>query len=312
MNVMVLAGGTGAAKLLDGLYRVHGPHEVSAIANVGDDIDCHGLYACPDFDMIAYMLAGLLDSEKGWGIAGDTYACFDALEQFCPGDTWFRVGDRDIATHLFRTQLLKQGFTLAQACRKVLDAIHVDMQIFPATNDVLRTIVCTETTPGGIEFQDYFVHQGAMPRVTEIRFDGASGAQPPTELLDAMAHVDRFVIGPSNPYLSIDPILSVKGIVDVLIRRREDVAFVSPVVAGQSLKGPTAKIMAELGVDVSCVTVAEKYLPVAGIAIIDEQDRETEQEIKNLGYRVHVFDTVMDSKEKREQLASAVLDVLGS
>ncbi|HME50613.1 MAG TPA: 2-phospho-L-lactate transferase [Candidatus Lokiarchaeia archaeon] len=308
MKIAVIAGGTGAAKLVEGLVRIEDPSSISIIVNVGDDTEMHGLYICPDFDMIAYTMAGIIDPVKKWGIADDTFQCLGMLQNYDPASSWFNLGDKDLATHVFRTRLLKEGATLTIVAGKILAALHVEARLLPCTDDRLRTIIRSGTD--FLDFQHYFVKEHAEPVADEIIFDGSEIAKATPEVMVALDGADKIVIAPSNPYLSIDPILAIDDIKQALVRRKDDVAFVSPVVAGDAIKGPTVKIMKERGLDPSCVSVAQHYQSIATSAFIDIQDEAFQGDVEALGYYVHVSDTIMDNLEKKENLARFIVSEL--
>ncbi|NMC03635.1 MAG: 2-phospho-L-lactate transferase [Candidatus Lokiarchaeota archaeon] len=222
--------------------------------------------------------------------------------------SWFNLGDKDIATSIFRTQLLGRGNTLTQVARKILDGLGVQFRMVPCTNDPVHTKIRSGSRVLG--FQEYFVKERAVPPADEILFEGASDAKASPEVKKALREADRILIAPSNPYLSIDPILAIKDVATALGHRKADVSFVSPVVAGDAFKGPTIKIMRERGLEPSCVSIARHYLPFATTAFIDVQDATLAPRIEQLGYRVHVFDTIMSSMEKKERLGRFILSVL--
>ena len=308
MNVAIIAGGTGAAKLVEGFMQIEKPSNISVIVNVGDDTEMHGLYICPDFDMIAYTVAGIIDPVKKWGIVGDTFQSLEMLNRYDPTCAWFNIGDKDLATHIFRTRLLKDGCTLTAVAGKILEALHVEARLLPCTDDHLRTIIRSGTD--FLDFQHYFVKAHAEPVADEIIFDGHETAKATDVVMAALQDADKIIIAPSNPYLSIDPILAVDDIKQSLVRRVNDVSFVSPVVAGDAIKGPTVKIMQERGVDPSCVSVARHYQGMASGAFIDAQDEAFQGDVEALGYHVHVSDTIMDSMEKKEALAQFLVSEL--
>jgi LPPG:FO 2-phospho-L-lactate transferase len=305
MTIAVIAGGIGAAKLIEGFARVDDGTGITIIVNVGDDTVMHGLSISPDFDMIAYTLAGLVDPVKRWGITGDTFNCLAMLGKYDRDSAWFNLGDKDIATSIYRTQLLHRGNTPTQVARKVLEGLGVKMDLIPCTNDPVHTKIRSGSRV--LDFQDYFVKERAAPIADEIVFNGAETARASPEVKKALREARRILIAPSNPYLSIDPILAIKDIKHLLVQRRDDVAFVSPVVAGDAIKGPTVKIMKERGLEPSCETIARHYRDIASIAFIDDRDRSLQPRVEQLGYSVYVFDTIMDSIQKKENLAKFIL-----
>ena len=249
--ITALAGGVGAARLLRGLVRVVAPDEVTAVVNTGDDTELHGLHISPDLDTVTYTLAGLNDDERGWGLAGETWRVMDSLERL-GGETWFRLGDHDLATHLYRTQRLAEGATLSQVTAEITQSLGVDVPLLPMSDDPVRTRL---TLLGGpeVSFQEYFVGHRHAVAVSSVRFAGAEAAGPAPGVLDAIAGAEVVVVCPSNPIVSIGPLLAVPGIADALRARRDQVVAVSPIVAGAALKGPADRLMAELGHEATVV-----------------------------------------------------------
>jgi LPPG:FO 2-phospho-L-lactate transferase len=306
--ITALAGGVGAARLLRGLVRVVAPAEVTAVVNTGDDTVLHGLVICPDLDTVTYTLAQMNDDERGWGLAGETWTVMEALEHL-GGETWFRLGDRDLATHLYRTQRLADGATLSQVTREITAAVGVGARLLPMSDDPVRTRV---TLAGGpeIAFQEYFVRRQHAVAVESVRFEGATRCTPAPGVLDALDRSDVIVICPSNPVVSIGPLLAVPGIADTLRRRRARVVAVSPIVAGSALKGPADRLMAELGEEPSVVGVARMYAAVAGTLVVDEADRGLADDVEALGVRCIVAPTVMSTVDDAERLSATVLDAV--
>jgi LPPG:FO 2-phospho-L-lactate transferase len=305
--ITALAGGVGAARLLRGLLRVVPPSEVTAVVNTGDDTVLHGLTICPDLDTVTYTLAGLNDDDRGWGLAGETWTVMESLERL-GGETWFRLGDRDLATHLYRTQRLADGALLSQVTREITAAVGIGAQLLPMSDDPVRTRL---TVVGGSEiaFQEYFVRRQHAVAVESVRFDGAARARPAPGVLDALAEGDVVIICPSNPVVSIGPLLAVPGIAECLKQRRDRVVAVSPIVAGAALKGPADRLMAELGVEPSVVGVARMYADLAGTLVIDEADVALADDVEALGVRCIVTPTVMTTVDDAERLSATVLDV---
>lgn len=304
-----LAGGIGAARMLGGLVRTLPPSEITAIVNTGDDLEMHGLHISPDLDTVAYTLAGMVNPETGWGLAGESWSVMDALERI-GGQTWFRLGDRDLATHCYRTQRLADGATLTEVTSELATTWGVGIRMLPMSDDPVRTRV---TLPEGIEisFQEYFVHRRHAVEVARLRFDGAASARPAPGVTDAIAGADGIVVCPSNPLVSIGPILAVPGIAEALTARRTDVVAVSPIVAGAALKGPADRLLAELGHEPSVVGVARLYAPWAGTLVVDEADADLAAGVEAAGMRCVVAQTVMSTPERASALAGAVLDAIG-
>jgi LPPG:FO 2-phospho-L-lactate transferase len=309
--LVALCGGVGAARMLSGLVRVVAPPDIVAIVNVGDDTVLHGLHVSPDLDTVTYTLAGIDNRETGWGVAGETWAAMDELGRI-GGEDWFRLGDRDLATHLFRTGRLREGQTLSEVTAALAQRREIGVRLLPVSDDPVRTrLTLAEATVLGaagteVGFQDYFVRLRHEVAVTAVRFDGASEARPAPGVLDALASARRIVVCPSNPIVSIGPILAVPGVLDLVTDRREDVVAVSPIVAGAALKGPADRLMAELGTDPSVVGIAQLYASWAGTLVVDEADGDRAAEVEALGLRCLVAPTVMSTPERAEALALLV------
>jgi LPPG:FO 2-phospho-L-lactate transferase len=302
-HVLALCGGVGGAKLALGLYRVLPPHGLTVVVNTGDDFAHLGLHVSPDLDTVLYTLAGWSDPERGWGRADESWQCMEALEAL-GGPSWFRLGDCDLAMHMLRTQWLGQGETLTAFARHVAGRMGIAADILPMSDDPVRTIV--ETNEGPLAFQNYFVARRCEPAVSAIRFAAAERARPSPELLRALARPDlvAIVICPSNPYLSIDPLLSVPGMRAALAEAAAPVVAVSPLIAGQAVKGPTAKIMAELGVNATAQAIAAHYRDLLDGLVIDAGDSA---EAANLAVRIEVTSTLMRDLDDRERLAREVV-----
>ena len=294
MKVAALSGGVGGAKLAEGLMRAGA--ELTVIANVGDDFEHLGLSISPDIDSLVYRLAGLADSERGWGRAGETWSFMAALERL-GGETWFNLGDGDLAMHVLRSARLAAGEPLSAVTAAMLEALGAPARVIPATDDRLRTLV--ETAAGRLAFQHYFVRERARPPVTGFAFEGADAARPAPGALAALAEADLIVICPSNPYISIDPILAVPGYREAV---RGAVA-VSPIIAGQAVKGPTAKMMTELGHRPSSLEIARRYRGLLRALVIDEADAHEAPAIEAEGVRAPVAPTLMTGPEDAERLA---------
>lgn len=307
-RVVALAGGVGAARFLDGLTRVIAPERVFIIGNTADDAEIHGLHISPDLDTVTYTLAGLANPKHGWGIRGDSFRCLEALRRL-GADAWFQLGDVDLATHLYRTQRMASGATLSEVTREIARALAVRSTLVPMSNERVRTRICTAS--GELEFQTYFVKRRARDRVTGMRFEGASEATPAPGVLDAIENAEAIILCPSNPFISIGPILAIPGIRDALQRRRENVAAISPIVGGQALKGPAAKMMKSMGMRASAAEVARLYQDFAGVFILDEVDRKQAAQVEALGMRPVVTNTIMRGLRERKALARAVARELG-
>lgn len=300
----VLAGGVGAARMLRGLTAVVPPATVAAIVNTADDFRLHGLAISPDLDTITYTLAGASNTELGWGLQGETWTVMEALERY-RGETWFRLGDRDLATHLHRTQRLSEGATLTEVTAEITAAWGLDVRLLPMTDDVVQTRITV--AEGEIGFQDYFVARRHSVPVTAVRFAGVDTAAPGPSVLATLADAERVVIAPSNPIVSVGPILSVPGLYDAVRARRADTVAVSPIIAGAALKGPADRLLRELGHEATVVGVARIYADVAATLVIDEADAHLADAVEAEGMRAVVAPTVMSSPEAAAALAKVVL-----
>lgn len=307
MEVVALAGGIGASKLLVGLAHAMAPENLTIIVNTGDDLEMHGLTICPDLDIVTYTLAGIVNPATGWGIDGDTFATLHFLARY-ERETWFNLGDRDLATHIHRSDMLRSGATLSQCADSIRRSLGVRSGILPMSDQPVRTQI--ETPDGVLPFQHYLVKRRAEPVITGIRFDGAERAEPAPGVLRAISEAKAIVICPSNPLISIGPILAVPGIREALAARRADVIAVCPIVNGMSLKGPTAKMLAELGIKVSARSVAEMYRDVASRMVVDESDAHLQPEIEAIGVSVEITKTVMESEEDKWWLGHFLLNLL--
>jgi LPPG:FO 2-phospho-L-lactate transferase len=304
--ILALAGGVGGAKLAQGLTMQLPPEELLIVVNTGDDFVHLGMHISPDIDTVMYWLAGLNDRERGWGMAGESWNFMAALGRL-GGPTWFNLGDADLATHVERTERLAQGETLSQVTRHLCAQLGLAHHIAPMTDGSVRTIV--HTADAALAFQDYFVRLHCEPVVTAIAFDGAEDAVPSPAFAAAMANpaLRAIVICPSNPVLSVDPILSMPGVREWLRQTRVPVVAVSPIVGGQAVKGPAAKIFLELGREVSVIGVAEHYLELVDGLVIDTIDSAAKPAIESLGMRVAITASVMKSLDDQARLAADVL-----
>ena len=304
--VAALCGGVGAARFLRGLVEVVDPRRIVAVVNTGDDTILHGLHVSPDLDTVVYTLAGAISRERGWGLEGETWAAMEALARYPSRFSWFGLGDRDLATHLFRTQRLGDGAPLSTVSAEIAAAWGVEVGVVPVTDDRLETRMDVEDE-GEIGFQEYFVRRRHAVAVRGVRFAGAEAATPAPGVLDALASAGAVVICPSNPIVSIGPVLAVAGVRDALVARREHVVAVSPIVAGAALKGPADRLLRELGHEVSVVGVARLYAPVAATLVIDDADAALAPAVEAAGMRCVVTPTVMTGAAEAAALAGAVL-----
>jgi LPPG:FO 2-phospho-L-lactate transferase len=318
-GVAVLAGGVGAARLLRGLVEVVPPADVTAIVNTGDDMVLHGLAISPDLDTVTYTVADAIDPERGWGLRDESWHAMEGLSRY-GGVTWFRLGDRDLATHMYRTQRLADGAGLATVTAEIAGAWDLELRVVPVTEQLLRTMITLAADEGGptaiaagvaageeITFQDYFVRlQHAVP-VAAVRFAGAESARPAPGVLEAIAGADTVVVAPSNPIVSIGPVMAVPGIRDAVTARRDDVVAVSPLVGGRALKGPADRLLRELGHEDSVTGIARLYAPFVGTLVIDGVDARHADDVRAAGLRCVVTDTIMRDPAAAAALCEVVL-----
>jgi LPPG:FO 2-phospho-L-lactate transferase len=302
-SVVALAGGVGAARFLDGLVRVLAPERIFVIGNTADDAEIHGLHISPDLDTVTYTLAGLADPKRGWGIGGDSFRCLQALGRL-GGETWFQLADCDLATHLHRTERLRQGAKLSDVTAEIAAALGVRSRIVPMSDDRVRTRICTPD--GELEFQTYFVKHRARDKVLNIRYEGASEASPAPGVIETISGADAIILCPSNPFISIGPILAVPGIRDALRGNRNCVMAISPIVGGRALKGPAAHMMKSMHLRPDAAEVARLYADFAGNFVLDAVDREQASAVERLGMRAVVTDTVMRGLRQKKSLARVV------
>lgn len=296
----------GAARLLSGLVQVVPEADLTAVVNVGDDVELHGLHISPDLDTITYTLAGAIDPERGWGLAGETWHAMDALARYPQARAWFNLGDRDLATHLYRTDRLRSGAGLAQVTAEIAQGWGLELRLLPVSEDPVRTMLEIEGE-GELGFQEYFVERHHAVAATAVRFEGAERARPAEGVVEAIASAERVVIAPSNPIVSIEPILAVPGVREAVAARRVATVAVSPIVAGAALKGPADRLLRELGHEVSVVGVARIYSELAATLVVDEADAELAGAVEAAGLRCIVAPTIMHSPQASAALAQAVL-----
>jgi LPPG:FO 2-phospho-L-lactate transferase len=304
--ITALAGGVGAARLLRGMVQVVPSEELTAVVNTGDDTVLHGLHISPDLDTVTYTLAGLNDDERGWGLAGETWTVMTALEEL-GGAAWFRLGDRDLATHLYRTQRLSEGASLSAVTAELAARLGLRLRLLPMSDDPVRTRLTLADDGRQVGFQEYFVALGHSVTVSGVEFDEAAVARPAPGVLDAIDRSEMVVVCPSNPVLSIAPILAVPGIEGALRARRPSVVAVSPIVGGAALKGPADRLLVELGEESSATGVARYYRDVVGTLVVDEADADAVASIEALGMRCVVAPTVMRGVDDAAALAKVVL-----
>jgi LPPG:FO 2-phospho-L-lactate transferase len=304
LRITALAGGIGAARFLVGLTAILDPAQITIIANVGDDIELYGLRVCPDIDTVIYTLAGCVNEETGWGLAGDTFEFLKSISRY--GESvWFNLGDRDLATHVYRTQQLRRGSSLSEVTDSIRRSLGVGSRVLPMTDDYAPTRVVTEQ--GEMHLQEYFVRHLAEPRVRSINLDAAKASRPAPGVAGALLEANAVVICPSNPFISIGPLLAVPGIREALSRTAAAVAAVTPIVGGRALKGPAARMLSDLGHEASALGVARLYSDFIDLFVLDEVDAAMAPAIEELGLCVMVSDTIMSSFERKRQLASEVV-----
>ena len=303
MKITTFAGGVGAARFLEGLIQIVPQRDITVISNVGDDEDFFGVRVSPDIDIVIYTLAGAIDAAKGWGLEGETFNALDALARF-GYETWFGLGDGDLATHTHRTQSMRNGATLSEVTRTIVEAFGLELRLLPVSDDRIRTIV--ETDAGTLTFQEYFVKRRTEDDVRAIRFGGIESATAAPGVLEAIRDADLIAIAPSNPVVSIGPLLAVAGVRDALRDTRAIVVGVSPIVGGKTIKGPADRMMASLGMAPTAVGVAEAYRDFLDVLVIDEEDRDLAAAVEATGVRAIVAQTIMRGPAEKRALAEVV------
>jgi LPPG:FO 2-phospho-L-lactate transferase len=303
--ITALAGGVGAARFLTGLVKLVNEKDLSIIVNTGDDIEMFGLHISPDIDIVTYTLAGIVDENKGWGIRGDTFHCLETLRRLnC--EAWFNLGDRDLATHMFRTNLLKNGLKLSEVTAQISHALGLNVTILPMTDDKFETRIITEI--GSVHFQEYLVKREAKDEVIGVEFLGADNANPAPGVIDSIRKAELVVICPSNPIVSIGTILAVKGVRDILRHTDAKRVAISPIIAGAPVKGPADKLLRGLGFEVSAYSVAKLYSDFLDTFVLDAADSSEKDKIEKLGIEVKITNTLMKNLETKIALAKTVLE----
>ena len=300
-----LAGGVGAARFLTGLVKLVNGKDLSIIVNTGDDIELFGLHISPDIDIVTYTLAGIVNEEKGWGIRGDTFHCLEALKQFNP-EAWFNLGDKDLATHMFRTDMLKNGLKLSDVTAQISHALGLKVTILPMTDDKFETRILTEM--GSVHFQEYLVKRAAKDEVLGVEFIGAKSANPAPGVVESIMEAEMVIICPSNPVVSIGTILAVNSVRDAIRRTDAKKVAISPIIAGAPVKGPADKLLRGLGVEVSAYSVAKLYSDFLDTFILDAADSAEKDKIEKLGIEVKVTNIIMKSLQDKIELARTVLE----
>jgi len=302
--ITALAGGVGAAKFLQGLIKAYPEKETTIIANTGDDIELYGLHISPDLDIVTYTLAGIVDEEKGWGVKNDTFHWLEMIQKY-GYETWFKIGDKDLATHFYRTQLLKEGYSLTEVTSRLCSKLGLNIRILPMTDNRFQTKIVTDK--GVMHFQEYMVKRGAQDKVTNVIFDGVEKAKSAPRVTDAILDAELIIICPSNPIVSIGPILSIKNVRKALKETKAKVVAISPIIRGAPLKGPADKLMRGLGLEVSAYSVANLYRDFIDTFIIDNMDCDEKGRIENLGLKVIATNTVMKTIQDKIRLAKTAI-----
>jgi len=305
--ITVLAGGVGGAKLVDGLAETVGDEELRVIVNTADDEEFFGLHVSPDIDTIIYTLAGIADAERGWGIAGDTYRCLEMLEQYGL-ETWFKIGDMDFATHIYRTLMLRRGMRLSEVTDAIAKRHGIRHKIIPMTDDRVRTVVVTGD--GCLSFQRYFVEKRGEVRVRSVIYEGAEEAEPCREVIPSIMESRAVIIAPSNPILSIGPILAIRGVREALHKTKAIRTGVTPIIGGRAVKGPADRLMRDLGLEPTAASVARLYSDILDLFIIDEVDADLSSEVSKYVPRCLATNTLMQSKQDRVRLATYILTAM--
>ena len=305
-KVIVLAGGVGAAKFLDGLIRVIDPERLVIIVNTGDDIDLFGLKICPDLDIITYTLANIIDKEKGWGIKEETFNSLMFLEKYYDIG-WFNLGDKDLATHIFRTDLYNQGYSKSEITSIICKKLEIKSQIIPMCNEPVITKI--KTSSKTMHFEEYYIKYQCKPKIQGIFFEGIEQANPVDGVINEIENAEKIIICPSNPVVSIGTILQVKGINEALKETKEKVCGISPIIEGKTVKGPADKLLEFLGYEVSSKAVAELYKEILTHFVIDKRDSVLKSKIDELGLNCYLFDTLMNNIEKKRALAEFVINL---
>ena len=306
-KITCLAGGVGAARFLQGLVEIVPQKNLTVIVNTGDDIELYGLHISPDPDIIMYTLAGIVDEQKGWGIRGDTFSCLNSLRRY-DVETWFNIGDKDLATHIYRTTLLKNGATLDHVTQKIAKALGLDATILPMTNGTIVPRIITKS--GKSHFEEYLVKNQAKEPVLNVFLEGGGQAEPAPGVLESLDAADGIVVCPSNPIVSIGPILAVKEVRKTLREARAKIAAISPIVGGATIKGPADKLMRGLGHEVSAYGVASLYRDFLDVFIMDETDKVDRKRVEELGIKAVTANTIMRTLQDRIKLAQITLTTL--
>lgn len=305
--IVALTGGIGGTKLILGFSKLLSKNQLTVIGNTGDDLELFGLRICPDLDTVTYTLGNLVNADTGWGIQDDSFICLDALKHL--GEpSWFNLGDRDLATHLWRTSLIKQGNSLSQITEKMCQILGVDCRLLPMTNSYTPTYLMT--SQGKLHLQEYLIREKCKPVVQELIYENIQNASPAPGISEAILNADGVILCPSNPFISIGPILAVPGIRKLLIQTDAPIFAITPIVNQRALKGPTAKMLEELGYPVSPIAIATLYRDFLDVFVLDNQDVQMRKEIEAMGLKVIVTNTVMNNDQEKIRLANELLEML--
>ncbi|TXT53525.1 MAG: 2-phospho-L-lactate transferase [Promethearchaeota archaeon] len=303
---LILAGGVGAAKFIDGLSRITNPEQLKIIVNTGDDITLFGLLICPDLDIITYTLANIVDREKGWGIAEETFSCLSYLKKFYQFD-WFNAGDKDLATHIYRTDLYNKGFSKKEITKKICKKLGVHSEIIPMCNETVETYI--HTPERMMHFEEFYIKYQSKPDILNVDLRGIEQSKLIQPIKKYMKTAERIIICPSNPIVSINTILSVENMKDLLQKEKQKIIAISPIIEGKTVKGPADKLLRSVNLEASSYGVAKFYKNIAGHIIIDERDCYLKEKIESLGIKVYCFDTLMKNIEKKKKLAQFTLEI---
>ena len=306
-KIVVLSGGVGGARFLEGLIQIIPQEKVFVIGNTGDDEEFYGLHVSPDLDIVLYTLSGVVNEKQGWGLQNETYNVMQQLTNLGNND-WFKLGDKDLAVQIHRTNLLKQGKKLSDITNELVKEFGLKIKLVPMTDDSVKTVI--KTINGPIPFQEYFVKNRWQDKVLDIIYSSAEKAKPAPGIIDTILSVEGIIIAPSNPLVSIDTILSISGIREALLKTKAKIIALSPIIAGETIKGPAVKMMKEIGIEASAVGVAQHYRDFLDAMIIDTKDKELKGKIEKLGIKTVVTNTIMKNKEIKKELAQIALNTL--
>ena len=303
---LILAGGVGAAKFIEGLSNVIDPSFLKIVVNTADDIELYGLRICPDLDIITYTLAKIVDTQQGWGVQDETFNCLSVLQNYYDYK-WFNLGDKDLATHIFRTDLFKKGYNKTEITSIICEKLGIKSQLIPMSNEEVQTFIVTDSK--SMHFEEYYIKHRCEPEVLDIKFQGINEAKPVNSIFEYINKAEKIIICPSNPIVSIGTIIGLPGIRDALKKVKQKTIAISPIIEGATVKGPADKLMRCLGLEVSCVGVAKYYKEIISHFVIDNKDCKLKTNIEDLGIHTYCYDTIMDSISKKKELAKFVNDI---